>query len=125
MATMTTAQKADRAVRHGLEVVGSPVNSWPEVMRKLHRIEATAHRWAEDECNYDISEAESERRDKAILDRVDRILRFRAQSIPVIYDGDPRGYALKIDDAWMREHRDITEGMVTDWGGYGILAPDF
>lgn len=35
---------------------------------------------------------------------------------------DPRGYALKIADGYMRSH-DIQ--LYRDWGGYGIIAPDF
>ena len=35
---------------------------------------------------------------------------------------DPRGYALKIEDSYVKEQKlDIHR----DWGGYGILAPDF
>jgi len=40
--------------------------------------------------------------------------------IPVFFNSDPRGYALKIKDDYTR---DIT--IYRDWGGYGILAPDF
>ncbi len=35
----------------------------------------------------------------------------------IYINGDPRGYALKIQ----AEHAD---GLVKDWGGYGILAPE-
>lgn len=35
-------------------------------------------------------------------------------------NGDPRGYALKIDN----DKSSIPDGMHTDWGGYGILAPE-
>lgn len=41
--------------------------------------------------------------------------------VPIFVNRDPRGYALKIDDAWMREHR---PGLHQDWGGYGIIAPE-
>lgn len=34
---------------------------------------------------------------------------------------DPRGYALKIDDEYMRAHN---LKLHTDMGGYGILAPE-
>ena len=36
------------------------------------------------------------------------------------FNGDPRGYALKID---VQAGGFIPEGMHRDWGGYGILAP--
>lgn len=40
---------------------------------------------------------------------------------PVFINFDPRGYALKISDEYMRE-RNIK--LHRDFGGYGILAPD-
>lgn len=49
-------------------------------------------------------------------------MNFRAQNIPVSVDGDHRGYALKIKDEYVRAHNLKTH---KDWGGYGILAPDF
>jgi hypothetical protein len=33
-------------------------------------------------------------------------------------NGDPRGYSLKIDGAA------VPQGLETDWGQYGILAPE-
>ncbi len=44
-----------------------------------------------------------------------------AISVPVFINRDPRGYALKIDDHYMREH---DAALHQDWGGYGIIAPD-
>lgn len=91
--------------------------------KAVHRLEAKAHRMAEDYCNGLIeSEEWMEKKEASILKSLDNILNFRAQGIPVIVNGDPRGYALKIDDAYVRKHNlDIHR----DWGGYGILAPDF
>jgi hypothetical protein len=40
----------------------------------------------------------------------------------VFINGDPRGYALKIKDDYVRENNLKIE---KDWGGYGILAPNF
>jgi len=52
-----------------------------------------------------------------------RMIDFKALRavVPVRLNRDPRGYALKIDDAWMREHN---VALHRDWGGYGIIAPD-
>lgn len=41
--------------------------------------------------------------------------------VPIFVNRDPRGYALKIDDKWMREHK---AALHQDWGGYGIIAPE-
>ena len=94
-----------------------------ELAKKVHSIEVKAHKLAEDYRNgliesddwYDIKE-------KKILDRLDKVLNFRERGIPVFVNGDPRGYALKIDEAYVREHK---LEIHRDWGGYGILAPEF
>ena len=44
------------------------------------------------------------------------------KKIPVFVNGDPRGYALKIDDSYVKKFNLKIE---RDWGGYGIIAPDF
>ncbi len=87
--------------------------------KQVHRIEVKAHRLAEEDCNTGNT---PENWDEKILKSLDRILNFKAQGIPVFVNGDPRGYALKIDDAYVREHN---LEIHRDWGGYGILAPDF
>jgi hypothetical protein len=91
--------------------------------KKVHRIEMKAHKLAEDYCNgliesddwYDIKE-------KKILKGLDKLLGFTKKGIPVIVNGDPRGYALKIDDEYVRTHN---LKIHRDMGGYGILAPEF
>ncbi len=63
--------------------------------------------------------------DKAdkIFDEVEGKLRtlLGNSPAPIIVNRDPRGYCLKIDDAWIaannvKIHRDM--------GGYGIIAPE-
>ena len=93
-----------------------------ELYKKLKRIENKAHGLAEDYCNGKIETDEIESVDKKILDAVDKILNFRKLGIPVFYNKDPRGYALKIQDDYVREHE---LQIHTDVGGDGILAPDF
>lgn len=85
----------------------------------LRRIEARAHRYNEDSCNLDIGEVEEARRYAGIFKSV------RAQFGGKLPDGfqlngDPRGYALKLDPAKCK----LPTGIQTDWGGYGILAPE-
>ena len=46
----------------------------------------------------------------------------RDRIVPVFVNKDARGYALKIDDEWMRAHPGVW--LHSDWGGYGILAPE-
>ena len=102
----------------GLEDIG-PVT----LCKKLHRLEMKAHRMAEDYCNglYETDEY-FEKKENGSLKALDRILHFTEKGIPCFINSDPRGYALKIEDAYVREHKlDIYR----DWGGYGILAPEF
>lgn len=49
-------------------------------------------------------------------------IRNRKPLVPVFLNGDPRGYALKIEDNWMRARPELR--LHSDWGGYGILAPE-
>jgi hypothetical protein len=91
--------------------------------KAVHRLEVKAHRMAEDYCNGLIdSEEWLEKKEKSILKSLNQLLNFTAQGIPVFVNSDPRGYALKIDDTYVREH-DLD--IYKDWGGYGILAPEF
>lgn len=108
--------------------------------KKLHVIERRAHHVTECLCNtntlhlhelnrytgYDVPQATEEEQDKffdAILKKVYSILKpTEEQKAAIFINHDPRGYALKIRDSYMREHN---INMYQDWGGYGILAPDF
>jgi len=94
-----------------------------KLSKQLRRIEVAANRYAVQLCNGEIDPTEEEwdQQEELILARVDKITGFRSKGIPVIYNMDPRGYALKIDDAYMREHKVDLHG---DWGGFGILSPD-
>lgn len=56
-------------------------------------------------------------------------IRNRKPLVPVFVNLDPRGYALKIDDEWVRDqradHRTAYKAAIhQDWGGYGIIAPE-
>ena len=88
--------------------------------KKLHRLEAEAHRDATDWCNGDINESAWGSSSDSVLDRLDKILGFRAADINVFVNGDARGYALKIDDSVARNL-----SIHKDWGGYGIISPTF
>lgn len=83
---------------------------------RLHRLEAEAHTFAEKCCNEDVSEAQCERKRASILKRLRAIL---GEGPSVFINGDPRGYALKIESEVAR-NLDIER----DWGGYGIICPE-
>ena len=92
--------------------------------KMLHRFEVKASRLAMDYCNGENgvdADTWGPASDK-ILDALDKKIHFKAQGIPVFINGDARGYALKIDDDYTRaKNLDIHR----DWGGYGVLAPEF
>ena len=128
----TTTEKKEtmykNIVEHGknLKRVFNLDSSIDEVKlcKALFRIENTAHSIAEDFCNYGYeSEEETEAIIDNILNKVDKLLNFKNQNIPVFFNGDPRGYTLKIEDSYMRDNKIYP--FYSDWGNYGIIAPSF
>ena len=160
--TETTPARKPRAVRqyeqieaHGrnlLALFPNAIERDPVALcKKLRRLEAKASRITTDYCNGDFDAGENgEKLDAAldpILAKVNAILgnneQYPVLNVPVFINRDPRGYALKIADGWMRKSREdwdryiakqgkraITESYWAllrfhrDWGGYGILAPE-
>jgi hypothetical protein len=87
----------------------------------LWKLELKAHKAAEDYCNGVIDG-----------DAFDGIAAFTGVVVQGLFqgnleglkiNGDPRGYALKIDDAVFKE-KYFDTGITRDWGGYGILSPE-
>ena len=130
-----TESKLDRIAKHGNQLLAIFPNATErnpvKLCKKLRRLEAQASRHTLELCNGDEpgphDEAWSDRHNEAlflILNKVHVLLGNTTQNkgtVPVFINRDPRGYALKIDDEWMREHN---AELHRDWGGYGILAPE-
>lgn len=117
------ARTLEAVTKHGKNLqaifglTGDPV----QLCKRLRRIENEGSRLALAMCNVGMDEDVWENSKAWILARADKILGFTEKGIPVFFNGDPRGYCLKIDDEWMRTH-DVR--LYRDWGGYGIIAPD-
>jgi hypothetical protein len=121
----------ERVTKHGEDLkrlFHLPDDTDPvSLCRKLRRLERQAEEITTHMCNGTAytDEAEGDAALDAILAKVDKLLGFHAHdglgAVPVFINRDPRGYALKIEDEWMREH---DAQLHRDWGGYGILAPD-
>lgn len=96
-----------------------PVETNPiKLCKKLHSLENRAHNFTTTCCNRPIPEHEQNRVAESITKRLVKILGARAED-EIFINYDARGYALKL-------HDDLTpEYMYKDWGGYGIVAPDF
>jgi len=101
-----------------------------KLCRKLHYLEAVAHKLATDYCNGDngVNTQNWEIKIAPIMAAVRKILYPNGMTGDakkdwcIFINGDCRGYALKIRDEYIRENNiDIYR----DWGGYGIIAPDF
>jgi hypothetical protein len=117
-----TPKQAEAIKRHGeqLNAIFQTGLDPVELCKKLHRIQSQADRYISAYCNGDIDDIDSQT--EKTLDRLDKLLNFRAKNIPVFVNRDPRGYALKISDYYIRQ-ADIK--IHRDWGGYGILCPEF
>jgi hypothetical protein len=113
-----------RIEEHGKRLIGIfglPNDTDPITLcKKLFSLENHAHHTATMSCNGMISE-EDEEKDDILVSR--RFLKITGKSLEYPYklNKDARGYALKIDDEYMRENSII---LYSDWGGYGIIAPD-
>lgn len=91
--------------------------------KKLRRLENQAARIALRLCNgpeYP-HEDDADKALDAIMEKVVALLGPVAPWPPIFINRDPRGYQLKISDEWMRANK---VKLHTDWGGYGILAPE-
>jgi len=108
---------------HGreLQALGIGIGIEPvKLCKSLFRIETKIHRLAEDYCNGDIDGDQWEiAADKAKK----QISKYMADPRPIRINADPRGYALKLCTEFMEQHTE--NRLAKDWGGYGILAPDF
>jgi hypothetical protein len=126
-----SAQLRQRELRQILAL--AQVFGWPpDILENsarydaLCKLEWRASRDAERICNGDIQRSDTgqELYDKRILDAVNALTGFRGKGVPVFLSGDPRGYALKIEDAWTRANDTGPEiRLERDMGGYGLLAP--
>ena len=88
-----------------------------KLCKKLFRLENKAHRLATDYCNGDF-QGDIENESKKIVDKAKKILKTNE----IFFNRDARGYALKIKDDFIRVNN---LSIYRDWGGYGIIAPDF
>jgi hypothetical protein len=123
-------QNADQFFRHvcNLQTLAGLANNYNDALnlyKKLHRIEARCNRLFTNECNgtSNLTVEQEEKRDARILQQVKDLL----PGLKTIFlNGDPRGYALKIkpeEQIELRENKGIN--LYSDFGGYGILAPEF
>ena len=122
---MTTTTQHEAIEKHGrnlLAIFPRATETDPvKLCKKLRRLEAKAYEISLQACNGpDFADGEEDRRTAAVLQKVTKLL--GGGTAMIFLNKDARGYALKIDDEWMRARPDLR--LHTDWGGYGILAPE-
>lgn len=128
---MSLKERRERINKHiaQLRAVFPALKKRPEhdIEGVLAHHERRAHRAAErlcDDANY--GNDAYDRTVEPIKAELRRFLGLDETKIHVFVDGDPRGYALKIDDADIRALREKGVSFdQRDWGGYGILWPNF
>jgi hypothetical protein len=110
--------------RHAKELESLGATDGIEAYNTLCRIEKRAHKLAEDLCNFEIPEEIQDKRAGAIYKQITKVFGNLPDGVFINYD--PRGYALKIRT---KSNVNPVYGnkkiSYTDWGDYGILAPEF
>jgi len=114
--TDTMRNRIDEHASHLAAIFPDAKKTGYSLCSSLRRMETKAHRLAEAMCNGYQSEAdqlEAEAETDRIVNRANALL----GTSRVWFNGDPRGYALKIN-------MNPAETLHRDWGGSGIIAPD-
>ena len=89
-----------------------------KLCKQLFRLENKAHKLATDYCNGVVDGDSTEIESQKILSKVATIL--KTNTFNMFFNGDARGYALKFFENFSKD-----KPIHKDWGGYGIIAPDF
>ena len=117
----TKAQKMQKRIEaHGeaLNKIFGTNHTPVTLCKKLRALEKRANMAALDYCNGYIEQNRYTALIEPIWCAVGTLL---GNKVPFLISGDPRGYALKIDNEIMAKYH---LKIHADWGGYGILAPD-
>lgn len=110
LAQLVKSDAADSLPEYRLVLVGE------KIYERLLRVEHKAHRLAERECDDPtLTTKRAEQLEKRYIKEVEEILGYLPTGFFI--NGDPRGYALKIEGNSPISY--------IDWGGYHILAPSF
>jgi hypothetical protein len=115
-----------QVIKHGLQLIelfNLPTSTDPvKLCKQLRRIENKANQINEQYCNGDIDGEKHEFLIVNIELKVKSIFNSNKFKDAFYFNSDPRGYALKLRFEWAQKNaRDFYK----DWGGYGILAPEF
>lgn len=116
-----------RITKHGEDlkkVFGLPGADPVKLCKRLHRLEIEASRIMTEYTNGDIDMQAVEAYREDLASSLVRII--GAENMTKIYiNQDPRGYTLKLNTAATEQAHKAGINIHRDWGGYGILAPEF
>jgi len=110
---------------------GGPCYSPETLADKLKNLEREANQCATAHCNGEIGDKTWEKQSCKVLSEVEELLPgitnpFNDQGCYLFVNGDPRGFTLKLAVCRNSESKRLPSDfpLETDWGGFGILAPD-
>ena len=89
-----------------------------KLCKQLFRLENKAHKLATDYCNGVVNGDSTEIESQKILSKTAKLL--NTNTFNMFFNFDARGYALKFFEDFSKD-----KPIHKDWGGYGIVAPDF
>ena len=95
-----------------------------KLFSRLKRLENKGKRVSTALCNGEITEKEYEKKCKSILHSLDKLLNFSINNFDIVVNGEPRGYSLIIED-YERKYGCRNIYLYRDWGGSGIIVPNF
>tara|TARA_R110000803_G_scaffold175767_1_gene238295 strand:+ start:151 stop:525 length:375 start_codon:yes stop_codon:yes gene_type:complete len=109
-----------RIQKHGdsLKVIFNLNIDSVKLSKQLFRLENKAHKLATDYCNGIVESDLVEKESEKILSKVAKLL--NTNTFNMFFNTDARGYALKFFEDFSKD-----KPIHKDWGGYGIIAPDF
>lgn len=135
---MTTLQKTtmyQQIEQHGknLNAIFNTGIDPVKLCKSLRRLELKSNKIATDWCNGVIDTEDIEPFIENIMKSVYKLLnngiykdeRPHQRKIPIFFNGDARGYSLKINDAYVKSLQTQGKNIYTDLGGFGIICPDF
>lgn len=94
-----------------------------KIAQKLRKIEERASRGALDLCNGEMNQSGWTLLSRTVTQEVRDLFNNKIPGFFV--NSDPRGYALKIREDEQRKLEERGIKLSKDWGGYGLLAPEF
>lgn len=124
---MKKLNKSEIRMKH-LDNLGNILGIKDELLKvcfkSLKDIEHSGHKIAEKYCNGEIDSTQIEELERKLKNNLLSTLKYAKQEVVnnIQFNWDPRGYFLKINDDYVRHNKLM---ITTDFGGYGIICPEW